>query len=345
MPMKIVRKGGKLYLKGRKKKSQGGGLTKTEKKQTKKIVANALKKEHVLKYFNAQSNDNAVAPQPTDVEVTGIKTQVSVLGYSSTTEFDTAGATQYYGANEIQPLYMTRPFRESNTEDELAAQALNGQYCAPKKAQAQFSIERVFYRQPVESSDDLPPGAAHTLPISYRIIKIEFKQTTNTQNKSEPSHDLFINTFGQETGIDEPNFDRMDCIYSPVNTQKYKKLMDLKGTIVQNSIFSENSADSTSNRRVDITTGKNGKSFLHLNVPFQLSQRKNGKLFYSDPQSPGTNSMTNGGKRQLLLMHFWYDNGHNLLGGTTSGENQPECPTALDLQIKSRACSAFVDVQ
>lgn len=334
--VKVILRGGKRVY-ARKRKS---ALSKPQKKQTKQIVETALKKEHVLKYFNAQSNDTAVAPLPSTSETANVLTQVSVLGYSSTTPFDNTGATEHYGGNELQPLYMTRPFREANIADELAAQALNGQYCAPKKAVAQFSIERVFYRQTPQTSDAKAPDLARTLPISYRIIKIEFKQTTNTQNKSEPSHDLFINTFGQETGIDEPNFDRLDCYSSPVNTKKYKKLMDIKGTIAQNNIFSAHQGIVTATA-TDTVTQKNGKSFIHLNVPFQLSQRKNGKLFYSDPQSPGTNSMTMGGKRQLLLFHFWYDNGHGLLGGA----DQPDCPVAADLQIKSRATSAFVDVQ
>ena len=317
------------------------GLNKTEKKQVKKTVENALKKEHILKYFDSESSDDAVAPLPTEETGTNIKKQVSVIGFSSTTEFDAAGATEHYGENEIQPLYLARPFREANTDDALAAQALNGQYAMPKVARAHFSIERVFYRQAIETGDDLPDTAAQTLPICYRIIKVEAKPQTNTQITCEPGDDLFVNAYGQPTGVDQPNFDRLDCRYDQINTKKYKKLMDMQGTIYQNNIMSETSADSTSNRRTDIVTSKVGKSFIHFTVPFQLSARKNGKLYYADPQSPGTKTFTSGGKRQYVFMHFWFENGHGLLGGT----HQPDCPKAIDLQIKSKSMSGFVDVQ
>jgi hypothetical protein len=318
-------------------------VSKPAKKEIKEVVQNELKKEHALKYFDAQSNDVAVAPLPS-AQALALK-QVSVIGYSSTTPFDEAGATLHYGPNELQGLYLTRPFKESNTTDALSQQALNGQYCAPKMAVARYSIERVFFRQPVETGDDLPPDMAATLPISYRIIKVGFKASNQTQMSFDPRLDLFIDEHGQATGIDKPDFTRLNCRYNKINTKKYTKLMDMYGTIQQNNIFSENSADATSNRRTDIVTGKNGRSFVHFSVPFQLSLRKGGKLFYESPDLPGTNSFTSGGQRQLLLMHFWFDNGHNLLGGSSSGEAQPQAPTSADIQIKHIASSGFVDSQ
>ena len=92
----------------------------------------------------------------------------------------------------------------------------------------------------------------------------------------------------------------------------------------------------------DSITQKNGASEKYFTVPFQLSARKGGKLFYQDPQqSSAVQTFTSGGKRQLVLMHFWYGCGHNLLGGT----NQPQAPSGNSIQIKHKAEAAFVDAQ
>ena len=138
----------------RRKKS---GLNKTEKKQTKQIVENAIKKEHVLKYFDSASNEDAVSPATSQVAQTS--QEVSVIAYSSTTEFDDEGAEIKYGRVSYQPLYLTRPFKESNANAQLEAQKLNSQYCLPKTARTNFSIERVGYVVP-----SIPNSAAN--PVS-----------------------------------------------------------------------------------------------------------------------------------------------------------------------------------
>ena len=316
-----------------------GGLNKKEKKQTKAIVASAIKKEHVLKYFNSQSSDNPVAPTP--VGVSTAKKEVSVIGFSSTTEFDSAGAAVLYGTQEYQPLYLGRPFKENDTDEALRGNALNGQYILPKMAKTSFSIERVHYAPVYDSETGIAIDMNRSLPIQYRIIKVGIKATLGTQNDINPNVDLFINSFGQPTGVEMDDFDRLDCRYSPVNTKKYTKLMDLTGVINQNNIISE--SREASNQATDIVTQKNGKSVVHFTIPFQLSQRKGGKLFYETPQQAGTGPKTfsSGGQRQLVLCHFWYDNGHGLLGDPGQGN----APTTNDLQIKHKSTSAFVDAQ
>lgn len=316
-------------------KKPRGGLNKVEKKQTKKIVAQAIKKEHSLKYFNSQSSDNAVAPK---VSAVSNKKEVSVIAFSSTTEFDNQGTELLYGDVSYQPLYMTRPFKTANADESLRAQSLSGQNAIPKVARTQFSIERVAYAvaHAQGGTANPTPNMARSLPIGYRIIKVGFKAQIGTQTTIDINHDLFINTFGQECGIDSNDFDRLDCRYASVNTKKYTKLMDLHGVIEQNNIITPSDF---AGQLTDTVTGKNGKCNVHMTVPFKLSARKNGKLFYEDANDAGVKTFTSGGRRELLLIHTWFLNGHTLLGG----DGQPQAPTSADLQIKSRSTSAFVD--
>ena len=315
------------------------GLNKVENKQVDSKIKSAIRNNNTLKYFHANSSDNAQSPNVSSVSD---KQEVSVIGYSSTTEFDNVSpATALkYGQQDLYPMYMTRPFGATATGLGESEQALDGQNVLPKVARAQFSIERVGYTVSPDGSVPTDLFAARSLPISYRIIKVDFKSVTGTTQTSNPNVDLFISTTGQEKGIDSNAFDRLDCKYARINTKKYTKLMDIQGTINQNNIFTPTSLPS--DMTTDIITGKNGKSFMDLVVNFQLSERKNGKLFYSKPNATGAdkpNGSTSGSKRQMLFYHFWYDNGHLLLGGA----GQPVAPVAADLQIKVRCESAFVD--
>jgi hypothetical protein len=302
-------------------------------------IKTAIRKNNTLKYFNANSSDNAQSPA---VSSTSDKQEVSVIGYSSTTEFsnESPGTALKYGQQDLYPMYMTRPFGATATGVGESEQALDGQNVLPKVARAQFSIERVGYQVGFEAETSTASLMARSLPISYRIIKVDFKSTTGTAQTSNPNLDLFISTTGQEKGIDSNAFDRLDCKYARINSKKYTKIMDIQGTINQNNIITP--TDFASASHSNIVTQKSGKSFMDLVVNFQLSERKNGKLFFIKPNATGADKpdgSTSGSKRQMLFYHFWYDNGHNLLGG----DGQPEAPTSEDIQIKVRCESAFVD--
>lgn len=325
------------------RKKKKGGLNKTEKKQTKQIVKAAIKKEHVLKYFNSSSTDGsaAIAPQFTTI---GNNKEVSVVAFSSTTEFNNAGAAVKFGPQDYVPLHLARPFKENNTDESLNAQALNGQYCLPKRATTTFSIERVAYEVPAQATGFVPdPKVAHTLPIYYRIIKVGVKAQQGNAIVINPNLDIMVDSFGQPYGPDSDNFNRLNMRMSPINTKKYTKIMDLTGVINQNNIITPTNPGNHADSRSSSVTQKNGASLKHMTIPFMLSQRKNGKLFYDQPQQAGTGpaTFTSGGKRELLLCFFTFECGHNLLGGT----DQLKAPIGSDIQIKFKSTSAFVDAQ
>lgn len=314
------------------------GLNKTEKKETKAIVKAAIKKEHTLKYFDVDTTFTAAAPAVSQ-QANALR-QISVLGYSSTTNENNAGVTQNYGSQAFIPLYLARPFKENNPSSELATNALNGQYILPKKALSRFSMERVAYSIGYENTSAVDRDMAESLPIHYRIIKVEIKAQQGTMEVVDPNNDLFLDQHGQPIGIDQPNFDRLVIKYAPVNSKKYKKVSDIQGTLNQNNIITPWTTGT--GVWTDIVQQKNGASEKYFTVPFQLSARKGGKLFYQDPQqSSAVQTFTSGGKRQLVLMHFWYGCGHNLLGGT----DQPKAPSGNSIQIKHKAEAAFVDAQ
>ncbi len=320
-------------------KKPRAGLNKTEKKQTKVIVANAIKKEHTLKYFDSDNTETAAAPNTSTVG-SALK-QVSVIGYSSTTEKDNAGVTLKYGSQDIVPLYLSKPFRKDQGDTVLAENAPNGNTLAPKIARAAFSIERVFNSVEYVADPNSPPDeSAHNLPITFRVIKVAFKTQVGTAEKLDPNLDLMLDyRTGVPTGINQSGFDRLQCRYGKLNTKKYTKLSDTMFTLNQDNIITPQFHTGSPAAIPAQFFQKNGASTKHMVVPFQLSQRKNGKLYYEDPNGTTTlDTFTSGGQRQMLFIHAWYDNGHLLLGG-----DRPNAPTSLDVQIKHKCQSAFVD--
>lgn len=315
------------------------GLNKTEQKQTKSMIATAIKKEHTLKYFDSDDTSDASAPNVSTVG-SALK-QVSVLGYSSTTAKNDQGETLKYGSQEIIPFFLAKPFREDEGSTVLRENAPNGNTVAPKVAQASFSVERVCNNVVYEGTVSSPPDdSAHNLPITIRMIKIGFKTQVGTTELLDPNTDLFLDyRTGIPLGIDSSGFDRLQCRYGRINTKKYTKLSDTMFTINQNNIITPQFHTGTEGIPPQFFT-KNGSAIKHMTVPFQLSQRKNGKLYYEDPNGTSTlDTFTSGGQRQLVLFHAWYENGHDLLGAS----EQPVAPTSIDLQIKHKCRSAFVD--
>jgi hypothetical protein len=173
------------------------------------------------------------------------------------------------------------------------------------------------------------------------MIKIGFKTQVGTAEVLDPNTDLFLDyRTGVPTGIDQEGFDRLQCRHAKINSKKYTKISDVMFTVNQNNIITPAFRGASSSDRSSMFTTRAGPAVKHLTVPFQLSQRKNGKLYYEDPNGTTTlDTFNSGGQRQLVLFHAWFENGHDLLGAT----DQPTAPTSEDLQIKHKCQSAFVD--
>lgn len=323
------------------------GLNQNEKAQVDKKIDSAIRKMSTLKMYNASASGNTPQhPQPSAVTGGQHVTEVSCIGYSSTGNANNAvpAVVQKYGPQNIVPFFLSRPYKEDNTDVKLKGFALENYYVFPKTARAMFSIERVAYL--VDDGGGTPAGeidakAARSLPIMCRMVKFTFKTQSGTQQELRPSEDLFLDVrTNVETGIDDVAFTRLQIKHAKVNSLKYKVLEDKSFVVNQNNIITPNQG-SGGNVETEIFTGKNGSATQYPNVSFQLSQRKGGKLFYENPTEAGDGpeTSTSGGIRTLCCFHFWYENGHNLLGGT----GQPDAPGTEDIQIKYVCRSGFVD--
>ncbi len=278
-------------------KKPRGGLNKIEKVQTKNIVKAEIKKTTTLKYFNSSDAGNtAQHPEASNVVGGQHLKEVSVIGYSSTTNEDTSGVTLEYGQQDIVPLYLSRPFKEfeadgtTETDEKVRGFRLDAYHAMPKVARTMFSIERVAYEIPWRSNGvNEDPNVARTLPIMCRMIKIGFKQQSGTQQLLKPNEDLFLDVrTNRETGIDDVAFSRLQAQHGKINSKKYKTITDTTFVINQNNIISPNAHEFNSGTfQTSQSFQKNGIATKYITHSFQLSARKGGKLFYENPTEVG----------------------------------------------------------
>lgn len=332
------------------------GLNKTQKKESTAIAKRAVNAVHKIKYFNVERQDAPNAPR-VSASANALK-QVSVIGYSSTIEKNAAGQNLSYGGQTLIPLKLTRRFVDDGTNtnpapttDPLHQMCSNAAYIVPKSARTVFSIERVRYLVEQNNTTASDKLLAFTLPICCRVVTIEFRNVSGTNTDQKPELDLFLDQTGIPTGIDDGKFDRLDARLAPINTKLYKKISDRQFTINQNNIITP-IAEASAVNFSDMVTEKGGSSFKHIAQNYQISARKGGKLYFEmhDHQTP-----TSGQKRQLTLFHFWYQNGHLLVGsplqplapGSIAGADTEAVPTHVnpDIQIKHRSVATFMDAQ
>lgn len=331
--------GGKRLLYKGKRILRGVGLNKTEKKQVDKKIKRAIKSQHALKYMDVANYTGNEVYAPALSTVSGALKQVSGVAFSTTTNQNVSGETLNFSGASLVPLYLTRPFKESDGDDDESPNALNGQYIIPKVARVNFSIERVCYPIGHSSGTGLPDDIARTLPISIRILRVGFKTAQGSTTYPNPNLDLFLDVHGNPISINQENFTRLQARHGKINKKKWTCDYDKIITLNQNNIIAPTPYQASYSHNV---TQKSGKSFYNFTTNFRLSQRKNGKLYYENPQQSGNvDTFTSGGQRQLLVILSWYDNAHELVG---TGD-QLKAPTEEDLQIKFRCESAFVDAQ
>ena len=160
---------------------------------------------------------------------------------------------------------------------------MNGQYILPKVARTNFSIERVAYSVGHDTTSTTQPDAGFTLPICCRMIKFTFKNTAGTTVIQNPNVDLFLDQHNNPIGIDSSatadtnGFDRLDARFAKINKKLYNVESDTQFTLQQNNIISPSVFHNDNTNQI---TSKSGASFKHVTCPFQLSARKNSKLFY-----------------------------------------------------------------
>nr|AGA18350.1 hypothetical protein [uncultured marine virus] len=259
-----------------------------------------------------------------------------------------------YGGHDVQPMHMLRPFKDTNASGELASNSINGQHVLPWKPQLQFIIER--NHADINGGSSFDGNSPYTgtpnsqtyrlLPIRCRIIRVTPKMAMGTSTKITPELDLFLNQYGVEQGVGQQSGDllsRIDLEYAAVNTRKWTVLNDNKFTLKSPPVVSKYTLATPNTgggmNLMDQPTASDAEACKYLLYDVQLSQKKNGAVYFNDPNGATGVSATNASamqRREYVFMHFWFSSSDHL-------DHVNAQPDDLDMNIRARAVSTFKD--
>lgn len=326
-------------------------ITQFTKRKIYDIATKAADARAETKYF-ATEEDKKYPP----IVPNGTATKkCSVLAFSTTNEYlDDLATKVTYGGHDVKPMHMLRPFKDSNASGYLAQQAINGNYVLPWKPQLQFVIER--------NSVDISGGSSfdgnspytgsvnsqtyRLLPIRCRIIRATPKMHMGTTTKLEPEKDLFLNQYGEKQGVGQQSGDllsRIDLEYAAINTRKWTVLNDTKFTLKSPPVVSKYTLATPNTgggmNLMDMPTASDAEACKYLLYDVQLAQKKNGPVYFEDPNNATGVEATNAQamqRREYVFMHFWFSSSDHL-------DHVDAQPDDLDMNIRARAVSMFKD--
>ena len=203
-------------------KPKRGGLNKTEQKQVKTLAKRAVKTLAETKYFNVSGFKENKGLH----FALSSKKGIGVRGYCTCENKNSQNVKIAYGVDTVtestaylDELNMNRCFSNSSSSDFFKSQAIEGVYASPSFAQSTFILEREVGYTPGQASDY---STLDNSPYFVRMIRVSPRPQKLSTVAITPSIDLFVDEFGQATGINDADFLTHQLMSYKVNGRKYK---------------------------------------------------------------------------------------------------------------------------
>ena len=288
------------------KQTRKSGKAATKKQVTaiaKSVVQREAKKKVELKFFNVEEHRSR---SPRVV----VGTNFSVIGFSSTNNDNSQGGViQYPSGLDMYKLSGLRPFKGNSSPSETRKYAIEGRECSPLSMKIKWCLN-IEPKLNSVGLDAINRAVAENGPVICRMIQVVPKKHAGSQGtEPDPRLDLFTNKYGSACGCDTLETDDMDIMSFPINTRRYKKERDIKFVVkppwVANFVPSGHDGSDMSEFLGQIipNTGSPEKRLTTYN---QLANKKNGKVYYEDPNGSTTINPTSGHQRTYTLFHFVY---------------------------------------
>lgn len=298
----------------------------TKQSPSKAMIQKVVNSMAETKYFNCTDMQDLTRLIP--VTARSLANSINVLPFAVGTgeQQPPSGGTDVlnYGYDivaaddkEIIPLNMCRAFGTTAAPSDLRRNAIDGAYCNPSLCKSEWLVEF--------------PQESNTLasnPIVMRVVRVLPRQKKFTQTKIQPKKDLFVDQFGQVTGVDDATFNSTELIMYKVNARKYQVIQDFMQVMNPSSTTSQ-FAIGTGNTQV---TNINNRCFSKFN--FLHKQPK--KLYYEETDGDGqpvnAEQPTAGQSPELIFFHFTYL-------GTSGSTTAP-----VNVEITCKPVSTFKDI-
>lgn len=325
-----------------KKKTQ-----KVSKAEISKIAKNAVKTVAEKKFMNVNQNLRQILPNrpPGQLNISGI-------GFSTTVADDPQGTVMLYGGTPIKEMLCLRPFRrdQAGVTSDLRAMAPDGKHITPVSCKSRFRLSRHYG---ITSASDtnypdatsFPPGLANNLPVRCRMIRCTPAISSGTATELDPDGDLFQDEYGRKIGISQADMTNEDLLFYRVNTRRWRvledKQFDIRNPLTVN--YTQMFEPGVKIHYAPQISNTNGNCEKYLSMNHQLSSRKGGKCYYSDPMADTTENADTGHRREYVFFNFVWKGGEGITGATPGGEPTRE-QAPIDIDIDCVNYTKFVDV-
>ena len=320
--------------KKQRKQRQPRGLNKKQEHQVEKIAKKSIQTVAEKKFMNSQQYEN----EPLAKAHTN--SPIAVIGYSTTEDTNVSEAAVMYGQSQVKEGLCLQPFLADEKDDtqevaDLGRYAVIGKSVMPRKCHSRWRFQRRYSAMDDDGeglTGDTHPfhlpatsnGIADSLPVYFRVLRVSMKGQAGTSIQHNPSQDLFLDKYGQPTGVTAVNqagnfvFTEQDLLFCKPNNRKYQVLEDKRFTLRNPFTLSHTAMDSTATGYrvyLPMITNTNSNCEKYVNFNHQLTKRKNGKVHYNeltvqDPETPAnTITVTNassGMRREYVFVHAIY---------------------------------------
>jgi hypothetical protein len=319
---------------------KGNKLKLTEAK-VKAIAKDAVKVMAEKKYMN--SNNALIGLSPT--RPTG-NDYLSCLAFSTTTNEDNVGTPMVYGGQQVKEMKCLQPFFSNNADQDLQLFAPIGKRVQPVSCKTNWRINRQFARidpanDPNAAVPAWPVSLAENCPVICRMVRVIPHISAGTETELSPADDLFQDTYGRAFGVDNADFIEIEMLSYRVNKRKYKVIED-KNFIIRPPVTLQYApAIGTDNTTYysPIVSNSNGKCEKYMTTYDQLTDRKNGTVFYKDSSDTSTETATTGHQRSYYFFHFAYQGADQVTG---DGADRAKGP--IDVVVDLTNVTKFIDI-
>ena len=318
-----------------------------------KIAKASVKEMAEKKYFKTQSI--TTTPEPS---ARVHRNYISAIGFSTTDNMNPYSVVGSSGApidyefpanTNVYALDMLSPYLSTETDENLVGFVPDGKFVQPVSAKCRWNIQRDYSEILSSPESSTTPTVnkqiLRNLWVDIRCIQVTPKTAPGTSGSTlDPRFDLLVDNYGIPTSIDAdnvtPNPDNNDLFNYKVNKRRYEVIADKK-YVLGNPLtlqYQRSHAEDYVPRYDPQVANVNKQCELNITTYHQLSQRKNGKVYYDEADQA---QPTNGHRREYVFFLFKYRAGDSLINNI-GGEDNEISP--CEIIVKAIPQSKFIDV-
>ncbi len=272
---------------------------------------------------------------------------LSCIAFSTTTNESDDGTPLVFGGSQINQMLCLKPFQSNAADQDLRMFAPIGKKIQPVSCKSSWRINRQFARiDPTlqATPDEFPAALAENCPVICRMVRVVPKIEAGTETIISPDDDLFQDEYGRAISVSDDTFTESEMTSYRVNKRRYKVLEDKKFVLrppvtLQYQAVGRSANGGSATVYTPLVSNTNGNCEKYMTTYDQLSSRRGGSCFYTDPTVGSTETATTGHQRSYYFYLFAYQGADAITGSEAGRAKGP-----IDIVVDVTNYTKFIDI-